>query len=702
MTTVIKRILMNNLIFLARIYHLLQGLLSILTVFISQAGYSQEKNAVAPARAHDGINNLLSVPGDENWDNQMGFPQSRWEQSGHAIALIHSEIYLGGFIPAISNFARWNVNHWSALAGGPVVDALAVIGNDLYVGGSFIKIGSDVFNRIARWNRLTQKWAVLKNDTTVGIDSHQGVYLSSGVSAMAVRGHDLYMGGKFTYAGGIVANNIVKWNSLSNRWFPLGDGINGTVSAIAVCNGEIYIGGRFSTAGDVPANNVAKWNGHKWSALGSGVNNIVKTISCFGKEIYVGGSFTEAGDVQAQYIAKWNPVDNRWSALGGNGVSNGSKRVVLAIGSNKKFVYVGGDIDLADGQKIIGMAKWDPVNNLWSAMGSGVYGWVKSIVTRGNDVFVAGTIEKVGGKDSKNFGVWHEPPNHPPILSQIPEITFNEDDSLLFPISNWFDYVSDVENADSGLFFRIFSSEEVKAIRRDKSFLFTAAPNWYGIRKLKVRVKDRRQLTDSTWLVVHVKSVNDAPVLQGLPDSLSFHNTAATELNLWEFAHDVETPDSLLQFTFAASQNELAINFDQKTGKLKLSAADFVGANPLYVTVKDWKQVAARDTIVVRVRPAAGLAKSSEPLPTEFVLQQNYPNPFNPTTLIRFGLPQESHVQLEIYNLAGHRVATLLNQQRPAGYHAVEFDGRQFSSGTYFYRITADQFSTQRKLLLIK
>lgn len=88
--------------------------------------------------------------------------------------------------------------------------------------------------------------------------------------------------------------------------------------------------------------------------------------------------------------------------------------------------------------------------------------------------------------------------------------------------------------------------------------------------------------------------------------------------------------------------------------------------------------------------------------PREFVLLQNYPNPFNPSTTITYELPQTSHVSLSVYNVLGLEVATLVNQEEPAGAYTVQFNGRGLSSGVYFYRLQAGEFTQTKKLLLVR
>jgi hypothetical protein len=96
-------------------------------------------------------------------------------------------------------------------------------------------------------------------------------------------------------------------------------------------------------------------------------------------------------------------------------------------------------------------------------------------------------------------------------------------------------------------------------------------------------------------------------------------------------------------------------------------------------------------------------------IPDAYQLGQNFPNPFNPLTTIRYGLPVSSHVTLTVYNVVGQKVALLVDEDRPAGYHAVAFDGVHLASGVYLYRMSAEAvdgsaqgFTEVRKLTLLK
>jgi hypothetical protein len=93
---------------------------------------------------------------------------------------------------------------------------------------------------------------------------------------------------------------------------------------------------------------------------------------------------------------------------------------------------------------------------------------------------------------------------------------------------------------------------------------------------------------------------------------------------------------------------------------------------------------------------------STQQIPKDYALEQNYPNPFNPVTIIKFALPKASLVKLAIYDITGREVAVLVNGSLPAGYHSVQWDARNVSSGMYIYRITAGSFTQAKRMMVIK
>ncbi len=89
-------------------------------------------------------------------------------------------------------------------------------------------------------------------------------------------------------------------------------------------------------------------------------------------------------------------------------------------------------------------------------------------------------------------------------------------------------------------------------------------------------------------------------------------------------------------------------------------------------------------------------------IPTEFSLEQNYPNPFNPITKIKYQIPELSFVTIKVYDVLGSEVITLVNEEKPVGSYEVEFDGKDLTSGVYFYRLQAGSFIETKKMILIK
>jgi len=89
-------------------------------------------------------------------------------------------------------------------------------------------------------------------------------------------------------------------------------------------------------------------------------------------------------------------------------------------------------------------------------------------------------------------------------------------------------------------------------------------------------------------------------------------------------------------------------------------------------------------------------------LPTEFSLFQNYPNPFNASTQLKYALREDCHVRLEVYNVLGRQVATLVDEFQNAGYQSVNWNANELASGMYLYRLQAGNFIQTRKMVLVK
>ena len=94
--------------------------------------------------------------------------------------------------------------------------------------------------------------------------------------------------------------------------------------------------------------------------------------------------------------------------------------------------------------------------------------------------------------------------------------------------------------------------------------------------------------------------------------------------------------------------------------------------------------------------------KEKQVLPDKYSLSQNYPNPFNPTTKIKYDLPKSGHVILKVYDILGRELTTLVNEEKPAGSYEVRFNGSNLSSGIYFYKIQAGDYTSVKKMVLIK
>lgn len=328
-----------------------------------------------------------------------------------AILVDGTNVYVGGSfsnaanIPEADYVAKWDGVNWSGLGsngygGGALtndVTSLAMIGTDLYVGGWFSTFDSSGLYLeggayIAKWDGST--WSALGNDGAGGSS------LNNGVTALAVSGTDLYVGGSFTDVKNgsttlTAADYVAKWDTQAGSWSALGDNgsnngsfASGTyISSLVYNSGVLYVGGQFSNVNDgsapqAAADNIAQWNGAHWSSLGSNgsgegpIGGAVFTLAASGTDLYVGGQFNDVSNngttlTAGDWIVRWD--GSNWHALGSNGFNNGAlNNYVTSILIDGSDVYVGGSFyDVNNNGTVLpaadAIAKWD--GSSWSAIG---------------------------------------------------------------------------------------------------------------------------------------------------------------------------------------------------------------------------------------------------------------------------------------------------------------------------------------------
>jgi len=354
-----------------------------------------------------------------------------------ALAASGEDLYAGGsFAHAggqqVNNLARWDGSQWHALSGSgdtvgvsSRVAALAVAGDDLFIGGSFTQAGGEAANSIVRWDRVQEEWHALTSGDVNGVDSD--------VFALTVSGDDLYVGGWFGSAGGLESRGVARWDRVEEQWHAI-PGLNANVFSLAMLADNLYVGGSFAQAAEQTVNRVARWDGAQWHALagpdGAGVTDFfgtgtVRSLAIIGGDLYVAGNFTRAGSqnpfaggVVALGVARWD--GSQWHALaepgGFPGFFGGFAEVgatnlplVLAMATHGDELFLGGFFSGAGGRAANRVARWNQNTAQWNTVGpdpGGASAPVRAIAVRGSDVFLGGEFTHIGGITANYIVRW--------------------------------------------------------------------------------------------------------------------------------------------------------------------------------------------------------------------------------------------------------------------------------------------------------
>lgn len=211
------------------------------------------------------------------------------------------------------SLAKFSGTAWAELGAGVqgTVHSLMASGGQIYAAGEFMQAGGVPAVRISRWNGT--EWSPV-------VSAGSGGGVGGRVRAVLDAGNKIYVGGDFTVAGGVVANRIACWSKATRTWSALGTGMKGspmglaapsTVRALAMVGNNLYAGGNFIRAGGVLCWNIARWNGTAWSAMNGGLFESVNTMLVSGTDLYVGGSFANS---DRNKVARW--TGSAWVDIG--------------------------------------------------------------------------------------------------------------------------------------------------------------------------------------------------------------------------------------------------------------------------------------------------------------------------------------------------------------------------------------------------
>jgi Ig-like domain-containing protein len=327
------------------------------------------------------------------------------------LAVYLGELVAGGYMWSnqaghLAPIARWNGSYWSYPWGGPysaawgefteyvdfIVNAVGVNHNHLYVAGP---------NRMAFWNGSA--WSDFP-------------YVSGSVNAFTVYGDDVIMGGSFSNAGGVAANNIVAWNG--STFSALGSGIGGSVSALAAhydgLNYDLIAGGPISTAGGLSANYLARWDGAFWTSFGGGAVSAVNAIATLGTRVIAAGDLNQDTNVaqRAKNIVQFDGLE--LSPLG-SGLNSGVYALkAFEPASGDREMVAGGRFTMAGGTPANYIARWLENPDVgsppphWEAMGSGFNNWVLAVERMTNSYVAGGLFTSSGGATANRVAVWNE------------------------------------------------------------------------------------------------------------------------------------------------------------------------------------------------------------------------------------------------------------------------------------------------------
>lgn len=307
-----------------------------------------------------------------------------------------------------------DTGQWAAI--GPVGEITEVDGNlvsiaanesDIYIGGVFTSLNGQPINSVARFNLQSRQWFALGSGVDNGVAGLAG--------ALQLTEDSLYVSGQFATAGGQPAANVARFSLTEQSWHALGaagaEGVMGSAYTMLLNGNDLYLGGFFSTAGGVPADNLARYDTVRlqWQPQAQGTSPSIYAMAMRGSRLYVAGDFWEAGGLPSEGLAAYDLATGLWQGIATN--RSQFDYYDSLLGTDQGFL-IGGSFAQLAGVAANSLAAYDAPSQQFHPLGDGVtastgdQGYVQTLAVCSGRLWVGGGFSYAGGGLSANIAAY--------------------------------------------------------------------------------------------------------------------------------------------------------------------------------------------------------------------------------------------------------------------------------------------------------
>lgn len=666
----------------------------------------------------------------------------------YALAVFDTLLIAGGVfrLDSTSNLSLvifWNGHSWAPLGEqvferdwtGPHVRTLAIFKQELYAGGGFSIRGADTTYGIARWDGA--KWR--------GVGGGLSGAFSSALCCLSTNDY-LYVGGHFERAGGLGCPNTARWDGQS--WQSLGGGLPGAYNAsvrdLASWRGSIVAVGTFYSPGSNAPANVALFSGTQWSDLDPQLSyqwyRSYGSCSPYGQSLAIGGSFAVLGSTGVNNLGLWNGSD--WQPLYGTPRGRGASARIRSLEKIDGYLVAGGEFETIGGTCANLVAKWD--GDKWTGLGlsNKINGWVTDITSFEGKIYITGNLYNLRSDSNAT------------VVARLDDTGWADlSDGLQYEVQLWslHDHNGRLYGGGNYGLYILSGGNWIKLVEGKVNSLITYNNELFGAGSFLTQEdpyyhavgrydddgwhKVGEGIGASTSMGSALFVYNGALVVGG--DPLTWvGGKLAGGVAIWD----------------GSSWNVMPINsyqtpsvkcFEEYQGKLFVGGIFFGEGNDTirsiaYLQDSTWHSLqggtryggvyslstseaalnVAGEFDVAGEVPSAFIAQwgdiplsfgdpEKDLIASAFSLQQNFPNPFNPVTTIQYSVPLRMQVTIDIFNVLGEKVRSLVDETKSAGSYRIEWAGtddanRPVATGVYLYRLQAGDVVQTKKMLLIK